>query len=227
MNRIGVVRAALAGVEDARYLEIGVKDGECFDAIDATTKVAVDPRFAFRPPLGARLRGALRATTGTLYFRTTSDAFFDGPARRLVPFDVVFVDGLHTYEQSYRDVVHALSVLRAGGVVVVHDCNPSSAAAAAPTLEQAGDMEGYVGEWNGDVYKAIVRLRTRDDLRVSVLDCDQGVGIVTRGGTRAPLELGLPEIERLAYPDLELDRARLLDLRPASDLAALLEARRG
>ncbi|HET9286516.1 MAG TPA: class I SAM-dependent methyltransferase [Gaiella sp.] len=227
MNRIDVVRTALAGVENARYLEIGVKDGECFDAIDATTKVAVDPRFAFRPPLGPRLRSALWATTGTLYFRTTSDAFFDGPARRLAPFDVVFVDGLHTYEQAYRDVVHALSVLRAGGVVIVHDCSPSSAAAAAPTLAQAGEMEGYVGEWNGDVFKAIVRLRTHPDLRVSVLDCDQGVGIVTRGATRAPLELALPEIERLAYPDLERHRARLLDLRPASDLAALLEARRG
>ena len=47
------------------------------------------------------LRTALRATSGTLYFRTTSDAFFGRPARRLEPFDVVFVDGLHAYGQAY------------------------------------------------------------------------------------------------------------------------------
>ena len=53
------------------------------------------------------------------------------------------------------------AVLRADGVVVVHDCNPQSAAAAAPSLEEAARTDGFIGEWNGDVYRAIVRLRTR------------------------------------------------------------------
>ena len=226
MNRIDVVRQTLAAVGGGRYLEIGVKDGECFDAVVATTKVAVDPRPAFRPPIAARLRTALRARSGTLYFRTTSDAFFGGPARRLAPFDVVFVDGLHTYEQAYRDVVNACEVLREDGVVVVHDCNPASAAAAAPTLEEAARTDGFIGEWNGEVYRAIVRLRTRDDLRVSVLDLDQGVGIVTAGRPDARLDLSLADVERLGYADLDRERERLLDLRPPSALQLLLEARR-
>jgi Methyltransferase domain len=225
MTRIDVIRETIAAIGAVRYLEIGVKDGECFHAIDVPTPVAVDPRFAFRPPLRARIRTLLRATSGSLYFPTTSDAFFSGPARRLAPFDVVFVDGLHTSDQAYRDVVNALDTLRVGGVVVVHDSNPASAAAAAPTLELAGRTAGWVGEWNGDVYKAIVRLRTRDDLRVSVLDCDQGVGIVVRGRPETRLELAPDEIERLTYEDLARDRGRLLDLRPPSELARLLDAR--
>lgn len=223
-SRIDVVRAALAAVGGERYLEIGVKDGECFDAIDAPTKVAVDPRLGFRPPLAARLRTALRRRDGVLYFRTTSDAFFAGPARRLAPFDVVFVDGLHTYEQAHRDVVNALERLSERGVVVMHDCNPVSAAAAAPSLEEAVRLEGFTGEWNGDVYRAVVRLRTRGDLRVSVLDLDQGIGIVTRGRPDAPLDLSAEGVERLEYGDLARERGRLLDLRPPGDLHALLAA---
>ena len=111
----------------------------------------------------------------------------------------MFVDGLHTYDQAYRDVVNALDVLREDGVVVVHDCNPASAAAAAPSLDQARRTDGFNWEWNGDVYKAIVRLRVRDDLRVGVLDCDQGVGIVTRGSPEARIELSLDQIGRLEF----------------------------
>ena len=226
MTRIDVIRAAIAATSGHRYLEIGVNDARCFDAIDAATKVAVDPRFAFRPPLGARIRTALRARTGVLYFATTSDAFFHGPARRLAPFDVVFVDGLHTYDQAYRDIVNALAVLAPGGIVVVHDCNPASAAAAAPTLDQAVRAAGYDGDWNGEVYRAIVRLRTRDDLRVGVLDLDQGVGIVTRGAPATRLELSPEEVESLGYAELERDRSGLLGLRRPEDLQELLAARR-
>jgi hypothetical protein len=227
VTRIDVVRAALAATGgQQRYLEIGVKDGACFHAVDAPTKVGVDPAFAFRLALGARLRAALGRRSGTLYFEETSDSFFARRAARLAPFDVVFVDGLHTYDQAYRDVVSSLERLADGGVVLVHDSNPASAAAAAPTLEQAARTEGFVGEWNGDVYRAIVRLRTRDDLRVDVLDCDQGIGLVRRGVPDVRVRLSEAEIEKLTFDDLARDRPGLLGLRPPSDLGALLPASR-
>jgi hypothetical protein len=225
VNRIDVIRAAVSELRAERYLEIGVKDGVCFHAIDVPTRVAVDPHFAFRPPLVARARTLLHASTGSLYFETTSDDFFRRHAHRVAPFDLVFVDGLHTYEQAYRDVVNSLERLRGGGVIVIHDCNPASPAAAAPTLEQAGRMEGWNGEWNGDVYKAIVRLRSRHDVRVAVLDTDQGVGIVTRGVSECTLVMVEEDIDRLEYEDLDRDRKRLLDLRPPTDLPVLLAAR--
>jgi hypothetical protein len=226
VTRIDVVRAALAATGGQRYLEIGVNDGACFHAVDAPTKVAVDPRFAFRLPLRVRLRSVLRRANGTLYFEETSDTFFARRGARLAPFDVVFVDGLHTYEQAYRDVVSSLELLAKSGVVLVHDSSPASAAAAAPSLAEAARTEGFVGEWNGDVYRAIVRLRTRADLRVDVLDCDQGMGIVRRDTPGARVELSEAEIARLSFDDLARDRVGLLGLRPPGDLGDLLPASR-
>jgi hypothetical protein len=219
VTRIDVIRAALAATGGRTYLEIGVKDGACFHAIEAETAVAVDPHFRFRPPLRARARKLLRASSGSFYFETKSDAFFAGSARRFPRFDVVFVDGLHTYAQAYADVRNALGVLSERGVVVVHDCNPSSAAAAAPTLAEAERTPGFAGDWNGDVYKAIVRLRTDPELQVCVLDCDQGVGIVRRGSPAALLHLTPDEIARLDYASFAADRKALLDLRPEIALA--------
>ena len=227
MTRIEIVQRALDALGGQRYLELGVKDGACFDVVEATTKVAVDPRFAFRVPVLARARTALGARSGMLYFPTTSDAFFARHGERLAPFDVVFVDGLHTYEQAYRDVRNALAVLRPEGVVLVHDCNPQTAAAAAPSLAEAARTEGFAGDWNGDVYRAIVRLRTDEGLDVSVLDPDQGVGVVTRGTQGWRVALTVDEIEQLGYAELDSDRVPLLGLRPASDLGELLVRRAG
>ena len=222
MTRIDVVRSALASISGRTYLEIGVKDGECFDAVDAETKVAVDPAFAFRPPFSSWFRRVRRAKRGAFYFRMTSDDFFAGPARRLAPYDVVFVDGLHTYEQSYADVLNALAVLADPGVVLVHDCNPVSEAAAAPTLHAAARTPGYTGEWNGEVYKALVRLRARSDVRACVIDCDQGVGIVVAGEPESRLHISPDDIARLGYADLVAQRTALLDLRPASALEEVI-----
>jgi Methyltransferase domain len=222
VTRIDVIRAALASIRGSTYLEIGVRDGDCFDEVVARTKVGVDPAFRFRIPARARLRRLLSATAGSFYYPITSDAFFGGPARRFAPYDVVFVDGLHTYAQSYADVLNALAVLSEGGVVLVHDCNPGREAAAAPTLDSAARTPGFNGEWNGDVYKTLIRLRTHPDLRACVLDCDQGVGIVRRGSPEARLDLSPDEVEQLDYRALDDDRARLLDLRPPEHLSEIL-----
>ena len=223
MTRIDVIREALEVLSGRRYLEIGVREGVSFDSVAAETKVAVDPEFGFRPPFRSRVRKLFRARSGAFYYRMTSDRFFAVAARRFAPFDVVFVDGLHTYEQSYTDVLNALAVLATPGVVLVHDCNPASEAAAAPTLEEASRTPGWVGEWNGEVFKTIVRLRTHTDLRVCVIDCDHGVGVVAEGAPETPLRLSPDEIERLEYRDLASRRASLLDLRPESAIGAVLQ----
>ena len=223
MTRTDVVQTVLDVTRARRYLEIGVNQGECFNAIDVETRIAVDPHFGFRRPARARLRSMLGRTQGTLYFKVTSDEFFARRAPRLAPFGVVFVDGLHTHEQAYRDVVNALAHLDDGGAVVVHDCSPATAAAAARSLDEAAHTPGFVGEWNGDVLRAIVRLRTRADLRVVVLDCDQGVGIVRRGSPERSLDLSADDVERLTYDDLAADRDRLLGLRAPEDLERVLQ----
>lgn len=64
--------------------------------------------------------------------RMTSDAYFSSLAAynqaHNIPnntsFDLIFVDGLHSAEQSYRDVINALTFVRPGGIIMMHDCNP-------------------------------------------------------------------------------------------------------
>jgi len=56
-------------------------------------------------------RGALAARSS--FAVTTSDEFFSTlrPSKR---YDVAFIDGLHTFEQTYRDVINTFAHLRSG-----------------------------------------------------------------------------------------------------------------
>lgn len=229
MHRTEVVHRILAANGGERYLEIGVSRGLTFHQIECRTKIAVDPRFRFRVPASARLRRRRDPSVpGPRYFEVPSDEFFADHAAGLGPFDAVLVDGLHTADQTFRDVVHAAAQLSPAGVIVMHDCNPRSAPAAAGTLDEATTMPGYTGTWNGDVFKAVVRLRaTEPTLDTFVLDCDQGLGIVRRrdgAGTAPALAMDVAEIDALTYDDLDRDRERLLDLRPPDALDAVIDA---
>ncbi|POY06125.1 biotin carboxyl carrier protein, partial [Mycobacterium kansasii] len=77
--------------------------------------------------------------------------------------------------------------------------------------------------WSGDVWKAIVYIRSlRHDLRVTVLDCDRGVGVIRRAPSESRLSYSQKEIEALNYADLAADRERLLNLKPPEYLEQFL-----
>lgn len=222
MTREEVLDALRERLGAARYLEIGLGSGSPIMRLDVPRKFGVDPVLPrWKRRLQCHLRD-LRRGRRTRFFRMTSDAFFARHAGLLgaAPLDLAFVDGLHSAEQAYADVLACLRHLAPGGVLVMHDCNPPSAAAAAPQPELVGQVSG---DWYGDVWKAVVRLRaSRADLQVFVLDCDCGLGIVRRG-TSAGLSPVAPEqVEGLTYADLAADRTRLLDLRPPERLSAFL-----
>jgi hypothetical protein len=132
------------------YLEIGCSSGKNFEKITGLRKVGVDPKQG-----------------GT--FRGTSDRFF---AQNQEMFDLIFVDGLHHSEQVLVDVENSLRVLNRRGAIVLHDCNPLSERAQRVPRETAG------GTWNGDVWRAALALRMREDLDAAVANFDHGCGIV-------------------------------------------------
>ncbi|KAA8960191.1 class I SAM-dependent methyltransferase [Mycobacterium sp.] len=229
MNRIKAVQLALDARVKPVYLEIGVSHGRAFRRIAAEEKIAVDPAFK----LSARSRRAADATArATYYFETTSDAFFATETAFLEQHgvDVALIDGLHTYGQVVRDVENTLRYLRDDGVIFLHDCNPALALIARPAASQADFMAQQkgplvIGVWSGDVWKAIVHLRsTRPDLQVAVLKCDMGVGIVRKGSPESQLSYSPAQIEALTYADLAADRERLLNLKPARYLGEFLAA---
>jgi hypothetical protein len=216
MKRTQVVQACLDRTQARIYLEIGVFFGLSFGPVRANRKLAVDP--VLRMPRFAR-RFYRSNAAETSYHEQTSDAFFAGHQDWLGKngLSVVFVDGLHTYEQSLRDVESSLRYLHDDGTVVVHDCNPTSRSMAYPS-------ETYLGfwlhnwrhlAWCGDVWKTIVHLRsTRPDLEVAVLDCDFGVGLIRRGRPRDLLPFTPEEVKAMPYERLAADRRRLLNLKP-------------
>lgn len=222
MKRIAVINEILKRKKKvSTYLEIGVRNGKCFFSIKAKHRIAVDPNFRIgkRAYLKAYGMNPLRRLRDS-FFEQTSDAYFTqhNPQRRRMP-DVVLVDGLHTYEQAYRDVVNSVNILNENGVIVMHDCNPDSMPAAYPANSPeeviAMNFPGWNRVWCGDVWKAIVRLRTEPDLEVFVLNTDFGLGIVRRKtGAQPELQISKREISDLTYEDLNSRRVELLNLKP-------------
>ncbi|QER41301.1 methyltransferase domain-containing protein [Thermodesulfobacterium sp. TA1] len=193
------------------YLEIGVEMGMNFFQIDAELKLAVDPKFV--------IPGGVKDTEKEKFFTMTSDEFFANPPKEILErgLDIVLIDGLHTYEQSLRDVENCLKYLNPNGVIVMHDCLPDSPATAMPTLEEARKHPDFKGNWTGDVYKTIIHLRaTREDLFVAVVNTDWGVGLVKRGVPEDKLSISPENIKKMTYHDFAKEKEKLLNLKPVS-----------
>ena len=179
-NRIDFLNSILARFENGSYLEIGCRDDECFSRIVSPRKVGVDPRSG-----------------GTV--RARSDEFF---ARNDERFDVVFIDGLHRYQQVLRDVRNSLDILTPEGVVVLHDCLPLTWAAQCPYPCQ--DC------WNGDVWRALVEIRTWPDVDSATCLVDHGLGIVVPRANTSRLAFAPPSFAKVPFAVLAADHQRLL-----------------
>lgn len=226
MNRTEVIQKIIDRQKAKNYLEIGVNNGVNFFKIRAPQKAAVDPKFCYT--LRRKVSWTLRNWTNwkARYFEVTSDDYF-AKVGVTASCDVAFIDGLHTHEQSLKDALHVIDRLTPGGVIVMHDCNPPNRAAATPaeSLEHASvmDVPGVGEAWCGDVWKTICHLRSqREDLRVFVLDCDHGLGIVTRGKPDTALALTLDQLAAMSYDDLARDKKYFLNLKDSSYLSHFL-----
>ncbi|MVM39670.1 class I SAM-dependent methyltransferase [Spirosoma sp. HMF3257] len=212
MNRLDVIQALMRQKGLKNYLEIGVENGHIFFRIKSSFKVAVDPKFIF--DAGRRFGKAILNpyNLNNQYFEKTSDDFFTQDAQQVFAekkLQLALVDGMHEYHFALRDVENTLNYMGDDGVIIMHDCNPQ-------TVGAAGHFEDWeVGEWNGDVWKTIIHLRSqRPDLNVFVLDCDQGLGIVTRKKPESALAFTPAQIEAMTYDELVKDRKKLLNLKP-------------
>ncbi len=132
------------------YLEIGVETGGTFFNVDVPTKVAVDPnfRFDFESFRSAEVE----------FNQMTSDEFFLHHVGER-KFDMIFLDGLHTFEQTFRDFCNSISHSHDKTLWIIDDTVPrdvysaiSDHQAALRARRQAG-AEG--SSWHGDVYKVV------------------------------------------------------------------------
>lgn len=221
IDRISIAQALLDALDNGTYLEIGVNTGSSFIPLKARRKWGVDPSYTIS---GRRLaKYAVFSSLGIRFeklFRITSDDFFLKQAALLNRYgvDVCLIDGLHTYEQALKDVLNSLNYLKPRGVILLHDCNPMTElmglpAAGIEELMRQG-IPQWNGAWSGDVWKTVVHLRSlRDDVNAFVLDCDTGVGIVTKRRPKTPLSYTENEISAMDYGFFSDNREALLDLR--------------
>ena len=152
------------------YLEIGCDQNQLFSKVIIDNKIGVDP-----------------VSGGNI--RKTSDEFFKENNGK---FDIVFIDGLHTYEQVKKDILNSVNCLNENGIILVHDCMPDSLGKQA--------VPRYKMQWNGDVWKAIVDLRQKEDLDIYTCEMDQGIGIISKKKNSSQLSLNKP-IHKIKFRD--------------------------
>ena len=150
-NRVSFIIAATQKFSDCRYLEIGCDNNICFKSIPVINKIGVDPD-----------RGG--------NIKDTSDNFFKNNKNR---FDVIFIDGLHIYEQCRRDVINALKVLDKNGYIFLHDMTPRNwAEENVPRLKNT--------LWTGDIWKVAIELSKTKGIDFFVINADMGVGVLRK-----------------------------------------------
>ncbi len=152
------------------YLEIGCHEDVLFSKVNIKNKVGVDPVSG----------GNIRKTSDE-FFNTNDDYF-----------DIIFIDGLHVYEQVKRDILNSVKFLKKDGIILVHDCMPDSLSKQA--------VPRYKILWNGNVWKAIVDLRQHIELDIHTCEMDHGIGIIKKNKNSSILKLN-KTVEDLKFKD--------------------------
>ena len=158
--RTKIINTIADKIKAKKYLEIGFRNPkENFNYINCDIKDGVDPE-----------------PVTLCNYRMTSDEFFKKYSHDK-EYDLVFVDGMHTAEQVYKDVMNSIEILSDNGFIVIHDCNP-------PTEFHTRSYNEYLktrGQWYGDVYKGFIKLKEDlKDYSCFVIDEDCGCGIITK-----------------------------------------------
>ncbi|NBO49790.1 MAG: class I SAM-dependent methyltransferase [Chitinophagia bacterium] len=156
-NRIALINLLCSKNLDGSYLEIGCQGNLCFDAVPMLDKIGVDPESG-----------------GT--HKTYSDDFF---AQNKKQFDVIFIDGLHVYDQVHRDVVNSLAALKPNGWIAIHDMLPDDAISEhVPNISD--------GAWYGDVWKVAFEIMKTPGIDFKIVKMDAGIGLVKKLNTLTP-----------------------------------------
>ena len=129
------------------YLEIGVLSGLTFSKIEIKNKTAVDRKFSCDPK-----------TLGGSYSEKTSNEYFETLDKN-VKFDMIYLDGDHTFEQTLVDLMNSMEFLSDKGLIILDDVYPSDYLSSLSDHHLALKLKAETNEtnrnWMGDVYKTV------------------------------------------------------------------------
>lgn len=204
-----------------RYLEIGVQRGNTFRDIAIPERVGVDPRFAFDTTAVVNETTALHAMT--------SDNFFASEAGTRL-FDIVFIDGLHVFEQVVRDLTNTIAWTDWHSAILIDDTVPNDVYSAHPSQAEALRLRREAGArgaaWHGDVFKIAFLIHDffpfLDYRTIIGSGNPQTLAWRTAGLARKPVFNSLERISRLTWFDLQAhgDILRKASEQEAIDLCA-------
>lgn len=187
MNRLDIIQHFIDKYDLQSYLEIGVDTGYVFGGVRINHKESVDP-------------AENEYSHATPTYKMTSDEFFmNYPEKR---YDIIFIDGLHESEQVTKDIQNSVNSLNPNGVIILHDCNP--------TTEQIQIVPRIQSLWSGNVWKSFVKFsyENKDKFNCYVIDTDYGCGVIESGITN--IQYIMPD--NLTYNWLEANRQVALNL---------------
>lgn len=191
-SRLFVVQSFIDKKKLNSYLEIGTFDDELFKHIKCKKKIGVDP-----------------FTGGT--HRMTSDEFF---YKNKDKFDCIFIDGLHHYNQVKKDINNSLKFINDGGIVLIHDCLPQNI--------EAQSVPRTTIDWNGDVWKAFVEIRTNSNLNTYTCLADHGIGVILKGKNENPLNLNIKDYKKLKFLDYYKNHYEMMNIIEYEDLIKII-----
>lgn len=181
-KRLEIVQEIINLKNYKSYLEIGTFKNELFNFIKCDEKIGVDP-----------------VSGGNV--RLTSDAFFFQNKKK---FDVIFIDGLHVYEQVKKDINNSIKFLNDGGIILIHDCLPRNYYYQAVPRSQLN--------WNGDTWKAFLEIRTNRDFDSYCCYADEGIGVILKRKNKNILNLKNDKFKSLGYNDFTDNYIKYLNL---------------
>ena len=191
-SRFDIINKIIKKKKFESYLEIGCQSDVNFSKIIIKNKIGVDPQSG-----------------GT--HRMTSDDFFK---QNKSTFDLIFIDGLHVYEQVLKDIENSLKVLNDNGVILIHDCLPAKI--WHQTIPQTHSS------WNGDVWKSIVKSRTRIDLDTYTIEADQGLGLILKRKNKDLLVDKIENFKNLKFRDYYIHHKKFMRIIDENDVLEII-----
>ena len=187
-HRLEIIQNIIISKNYKKYLEIGCDKDQIFSNILIDFKIGVDP-----------VQGG--------NVRKTSDDFFKN---NLDKFDIIFIDGLHEYEQVNKDINNSLKALNDGGIILLHDCMPKS------YFHQAVPRSRM--SWNGDVWKNIVEARANPEIDTYTCFADEGIGIIFNRLNRNKLIINKKNFKKLKFRDFYYNYREYLNIISAEEI---------
>lgn len=108
----------VSGMGAQSYLEFGTHQNETISKVSCAARYGVDPTPVEIP--------------GIEFFRMSTIEFLRDHARRLAPFDFVFIDADHSAQAVETDFHGVWPHVSPDGLVCLHDLNPETPTDAVP-----------------------------------------------------------------------------------------------